>query len=131
MFQSFSSRPGYFDLLDRRIDLPSTSSIVASAAGLVPSRRAVVVWMDESVAGSFEEDVPQVRFYKDWLRVLCDPNIRDAPTVGLKERQGAPEGRALNLSDVPIPEKFQNVLRRGPKFSEEPSVRPEERRCPE
>lgn len=94
----------------------------------------------------------QVRWYKDWLRVMCDQDVhrrnnRDSyrdwcktsksvtetlwnwirPQLPARKKQASSEGRFLNLSDVSVPEKIQQVLQKGPKFSVEPTLRPEEK----
>ncbi|KAH7936450.1 hypothetical protein HPB52_023435 [Rhipicephalus sanguineus] len=52
---------------------------------------------------------------------------RIRPQLPVKKKQASREGRLLNLSDVALPEEIRQVLQKGPKFSVEPALRPEEK----
>ncbi|KAH8042702.1 hypothetical protein HPB51_025534 [Rhipicephalus microplus] len=90
----------------------------------------------------------QVRFYRDCLRVSCGRFLtghhrdrayrqlyyqselateslwnRVRPLLPRRSRRSGPAGTFINMGDTPIPEKVQQTLRLGPRFSLEPSLR--------
>ncbi|KAH7972399.1 hypothetical protein HPB52_011883 [Rhipicephalus sanguineus] len=90
----------------------------------------------------------QVRFYRDCLRVSCGrfqtgrhweklyrrcyheaelatESLWNAvrPVLPKRGRHSSEAGTIINLGDTPIPERFQQTLRLGPRFNLEPSLR--------